>query len=147
MRVNIGPYEDDRVIDVDIDSYDTWNMDHTLAYIILPMLKQLKETKHGAPFVEIEDRPSHLQCLIEKESHDVDPYHFEAWEWAMDEMIWSFEQKTRDWELDYYKYENEPNGALGVKLVWSDNEGRIKHQERMTNGFKLFGKYYESLWD
>jgi hypothetical protein len=42
MKVYIGPYKktsDERKIDVRIDKYDTWNMDSTLAYIILPMLK------------------------------------------------------------------------------------------------------------
>ena len=33
----------DRKIDyVKIDRWDTWSMDHTLSYIILPMLKQLQ---------------------------------------------------------------------------------------------------------
>ena len=36
---------------VKIDRYDTWSMDHTLADIILPMLKQLNTEKHGAPNV------------------------------------------------------------------------------------------------
>ena len=31
-----------------IHKYDTWSMDHTLAHIVLPMLVQLKRTKHGA---------------------------------------------------------------------------------------------------
>ena len=42
---------------VRIDRYDTWSMDHTLADIILPMLKQLDATKHGAPHVDDEDVP------------------------------------------------------------------------------------------
>jgi hypothetical protein len=64
------------------------------------------------------------------------------------EMIWAFEQKTRnDWEGDYYKYEDDPKEMFGMKLVWEDREGRKAHQERMSNGFKLFGKYYEALWD
>ena len=33
-----------RISYVKIDRYDTWSMDSTLADIILPMLKQLKET-------------------------------------------------------------------------------------------------------
>ena len=37
---------------VKIDYWDTWSMDHTLSYIIVPMLKQLKATKHGAPYVD-----------------------------------------------------------------------------------------------
>src|SRR6056300_1710880 len=32
----------DRKIKIRIDKYDTWAMDHTLALIALPMLKQLK---------------------------------------------------------------------------------------------------------
>ena len=39
---------------VKIDRYDTWSMDHTLADIVLPMLKQLQATKHGSPLVEDE---------------------------------------------------------------------------------------------
>ena len=28
-----------------------------------------------------------------------------------------------------------------------DWEGRKAYQERISNGFRLFGKYYENLWD
>jgi hypothetical protein len=72
----------------------------------------------------------------------------------MDEMIWAFEQKLRDnWEGDYYEYrelgmeEDKGDNQFGLKLVWEDEEGRAAHQKRMTAGFKLFGKYYENLWD
>ena len=40
---------------IHIDYWDTWNMNDTLALIILPMLKQLKETKHGSGQVDLED--------------------------------------------------------------------------------------------
>ena len=63
-------------------------------------------------------------------------------------MIWAFEQKARDdWQSDYYTYEEDKDAAFGLKLVWEDREGQKAHQERMTNGFSLFGKYYEGLWD
>ena len=52
---------DKKRISVRIDRYDTWNMDYTLSHIILPMLKQLNETKHGAPYVDDEDVPEHLR--------------------------------------------------------------------------------------
>ena len=42
---------------VKIDRWDTWSMDHTLAHIILPMLKQLDKEKHGAPYTNDEDVP------------------------------------------------------------------------------------------
>jgi hypothetical protein len=28
-----------------------------------------------------------------------------------------------------------------------DSEGMARVQARITNGFRLFGKYYEALWD
>lgn len=137
-----------------IDRYDTWSMDHTLSHIIVPMLKQLRDTKHGSPMVDMIDVPEELRIndVESKEFWDngyTDPKHHDRWEWVLNEMIFAFEQKSRDggWEDDYYKYENDPNATFGLKLVWSDDEGRKAHQERMTNGFRLFGKYYEALWD
>lgn len=122
-------------VKIHIDKWDTWGMDSTLAPIILPMLVQLKATKHGAPYVEMTDRPEHLQCYKEPEDHGTDKFHFQAWDWVLDEMIWAFEQKCRDdWMLDY-DYNK-----------W-DGEGVKAHQKRMSNGFRLFGKYYEGLWD
>ena len=143
-------------VKVHIDRWDTWSMDHTLAPIILPMLVQLKETKHGAPHVDLEDVPKELHgkklTKKQKEQGEVDDKHFERWDWVLNEMIWAFEQKCRDhWEEDYYgqyiEGEGEGDGILGGHFEWTDDEGRQKHQERMSNGFRLFGKYFESLWD
>ena len=50
-----------RKIQVRIDKYDTWSMDVTLSYIIIPMLKQLKETKHSAADVDDKDVPKKLR--------------------------------------------------------------------------------------
>ena len=50
-----------RIKYVKVDYYDTWNMDNTLASIILPMLKQLKNTQHGYAIVDAEDVPIELQ--------------------------------------------------------------------------------------
>jgi hypothetical protein len=141
-------------VKVHIDRWDTWSMDHTLAPIILPMLVQLKETKHGAPYVDLEDVPKELHgkklTKKQKEQGEVDDKYFERWDWVLNEMIWAFEQKCRDhWEEDYYGpyIEGEGDGILGGHFEWTDDEGRQKHQERMSNGFRLFGKYFESLWD
>jgi len=142
-------------IKVRIDKWDTWSMDHTLAPIILPMLVQLKETKHGAPMVDMEDVPKELRATKAQQNKyakggDVDPKHFERWDWIIDEMIYAFEQKNRDhWEEDYYGpyIESEDKRELFGRFEWIDDEGRKKHQERMSNGFRLFGKYYENLWD
>jgi hypothetical protein len=142
-------------VKVRIDRWDTWSMDHTLAPIILPMLKQLKETKHGAPYVESADVPKELRINVHqkvayKKDGTTDENFFKRWDWILDEMIWAFEQKCRDhWEEDYYGpyIESEDKRELFGRFEWTDDEGRKKHQERMSNGFRLFGKYYENLWD
>jgi len=142
-------------VKVKIDRWDTWSMDSTLAPIILPMLVQLKATKHGAPWVDMEDAPKELRATKAQQNKyanagDVDPKHFERWDWVMDEMIWAFEQKCRDdWQDDYYGdyVEDQKNGPLAGSFEWTDIDGKKAHQERMTNGFKLFGKYFENLWD
>ena len=156
MKVNIGPvpnwrfyhnwfydwfgYTPKQKTSVKIHNYDTWSMDHTLAPIILPMLVQLKETKHGSPFVDNADVPKELRLTKKQEKRyleeaDTDPKHFERWDWILDEMIWAFEQKCRDDWMEDYDYNK-----------W-DSEGAKAHQERMSNGFRLFGTYYENLWD
>ena len=142
-------------VSVKIDRWDTWSMDHTLAPIILPMLVQLKATKHGAPNVDPKDVPKELRPTTKwKKAYEgdgtTDPKFFERWDWVLDEMIWAFEQKCRDhWEEDYYGpyIESEDKRELFGRFEWIDDEGRQKHQERMSNGFRLFGKYYENLWD
>ena len=141
-------------VKIRIDRQDTWSMDHTLAPIILPMLKHLKENKQGAPNIDMTDVPQNLR-INDPESKaywdtgEVDEKFFDRWDWVMDEMIWAFEQKCRDnWESDYYgDYIQGKDGPLSGHYEWKDDEGRHLHQERMTNGFRLFGKYYECLWD
>ena len=160
MKVRIGPYRKNRAKRIKIEPFDTWSMDHTLAHIVLPMLAQLKRTKHGAPIVDNADVPKELRMSKKDRiqfanNGSTDDKFFKRWDWVLDEMIWAFNQKCRDnWDDDYYEYREmgleeskDPDSLFGIKLVWEDPEGRMAHQERMTNGFKLFGKYYENLWD
>jgi hypothetical protein len=138
-------------VSVTIDPQDTWSMDSTLSHIILPMLIQLKETKHGSPHVDDVDVPKRLKSTSAKaieNANDTDEFHHDRWEYVLDEMIWAFEQKCRDdWLEDYYDYGEDETGAFGLRLIRADEKGRKAHQKRMSNGFKLFGKYYEGLWD
>jgi hypothetical protein len=153
---------------VKIDRYDTWSMDHTLADIILPMLKQLRESKHGAPFVDDEDVPEELKSTsapVKENEWDTDDNHFKRWDWVLDEMIFSFECKIDDSWQDEFR-----SGHIHYKSIaceWNENgkatmyqmadgpnhtykcdyDGMKVVQERITNGFRLFGKYYEGLWD
>ena len=152
---------------VKIDRWDTWSMDHTLAYIILPMLKQLKDSKHGAPNVDDEDVPRELWSIyaLPREEWETDGNHFKRWDWVLGEMIFAFECKNdeswqdayRSGEIDWkseacgwdengkatmYKHVDGPNHTYkcdydGIKVV----------EDRIQNGFRLFGRYFQNLWD
>jgi hypothetical protein len=157
---------------VKIDYWDTWSMDHTLSPIILPMLKQLKEVKHGSPFVDDEDVPEHLRSTAappKENDWDTDANHFRRWDWAMDEMIFAFECKVDDsWEDAFREGDHDilwipvdaagnqvPKGEHkyyqmkdGPKNTYKcDYDGMRVVEARIQNGFRLFGKYYQALWD
>ena len=162
-----------RVEYVKLDRWDTWNMDRTLGLIALPMLKQLKATKHGAPFVDDEDVPEELKSTSappKENEYDTDANHFKRWDWVMDEMIFAFEHHIDDsWQDAYRSGEHDiqwiktdktyPNPITGKEEATyqmmhgpndtykCDYDGINKVQERITNGFRLFGKYYSGLWD
>lgn len=129
-----------RKVKVRIDNHDVWNMDGTLALIIVPMLKKLKEQKHGAPGVEDEDVPENLRSTAAKPLTEeelslghADELFFDRWNWVLDEMIWAFEQS-----VDGY------NASIGDEF---DREVYGKFMDRVKNGHRLFGKYYMALWD
>ena len=149
---------------IQIDPWDTWNMDHTLSLIILPMLKQLKEKKHGAPFVDDEDVPENLRSTAapaKENEWDTDDNHFKRWDWVLDEMIYSFEFKsgalgeientffTGESDMEWVKLDNGTHQMVrGPDDTHKyDAEGHKIFMTRIENGFRLFGKYYQGLWD
>lgn len=155
-----------RTIEVHIDPWDTWNMQDTLGYIVRPMLKQLKETKHGAPYVDLDDVPKELHgkklTKKQKANGEIDDKHFERWDWVLDEMIFAFESlaggENEDWESSFWSGEHDTqwkkleNGMSEMvhgpnHTAKHDKEGYNAYAERVQNGFRLFGKYYQNLWD
>lgn len=148
---------------VRVDPWDTYSMDHTLALVILPMLKQLKEKQHGAPFVADEDVPTEIRSTsapAKENEYDTDEFHFKRWDYVLDEMIFAFSNDVNeDWEDEFRNGERDIVinwGADGEELVMShgpnhteviDREGMKKHMERVEQGHLLFGKYYSGLWD
>ena len=162
LNKTVNRFGQERKIKVHIDPYDTWNMDNTLAHIIHPMLIQLRNTNHGAPFVEDVDVPEELrstQAPPKENDWDTDENHFKRWDWVLDEMIFAFGQEVDDsWESKYYSGEIEhiwkenddgthtleegPNHTFIV-----DRDGMKIERDRIQNGLRLFGKYYFNLWN
>ena len=162
MKISIGKYpkKGEQKVSIRIDPWDTWSMDRTLALIVHPMLKQLKKTTHGAPCTDDDDVPEHLRSTNakpKKNDWDTDEFHFKRWDWIMKEMIWAFGELARDRDPNFcikkgkYKWvqkEGEDWSEM-VPLVEPvyDMEKMKAYHTRKKNAFRLFGKYYENLWD
>ena len=178
MKIKIGKFPkkgNRRKINVQIDAWDTWSMDHTLALIVYPMLLQLKATKHGVPsnFCEVggEDYVDQDSFDFYKETYN-DSFNekVKLWDEVLDKMIWAFKQIAfEDYEAKYHHGKSEwdfvesdhtfPNPITGkleptYQMVdrdpnshWFDIDGQMLHEEKIQEGLDLFGKYYRNLWD
>lgn len=155
MKVSIGAYKKNttvRSISIKIDKFDIWSMDHTLAMIIVPMLQKLKATKKGAPYTEDEDVPVAIRstsAASKEKEWDTDEFHFERWNYILDEMLWAMQEiagdgKGQDKFFDFSDCEMEVNPS--IKTFKTDFEGLKLHDERIKNGCTLFGKYFTALW-
>ena len=164
-----------RRVSVKIDPWDSWNADDTLAHIILPLLVDLKRNKQGAPVVDPEDvpenmRPGKLEIEQWQKDGTTDALFFKRWDWVLDEMIWAFSEHVKDYDESEGKFWSgthdivwTPVDELGNEVAEEDSkytrmdkgpddtsqwdrEGYNAYMERKQNGFRLFGKYYTSLW-
>ena len=177
MKVILGKYpkgDTQRRISIEIDDFDTWGLDHTLALIILPALIQLKATKHGVPSELTEriggDFDNNLVFdFIKEDDNEVFDQLCDKWDEELDKMIWAFQQLSIDDDYDN-KY-HHGNVKLGWKPIeiphpttgvveqmyemvdenphdhWYDQVGHQLHEQRIQEGLELFGKYYRNLWD
>ena len=157
---------------VKVDYWDTWGMDYSLAHIILPLLHQLHDQNHGAPFVDDEDVPDELKSTSappKENEWDTDQNHFKRWHWVWEEMIFAYKSKLDEsWKeafqsgsfdkisvpIDHagnevpkkqaklFRWEDGPNHTYKC-----DYEGMHAVEARIQNGFRLFGRYYQNLWD
>lgn len=157
-----------RTIKVKIHDYDVWNMYDTLSFLIYPMLVKLKDDKVSYAIVDNEDVPEDMHTVgqLGEKGASPDPMWEAKWEYVLNEMIFAFKAVSDitlnniDWVEKYYTgdwdmqsketiidgetlYEMVPGPNHTYK---ADMEGIKKEQARITNGFRLFGKYYQSLW-
>jgi len=142
MKINLGRYKNNgsaRTQKVQIDKWDSWSADHSMALIIAPLLKQLRDDTHGYPGEE--------------------GMTMAKWKKILDKMIWSFEQLNGDDnESQFYSGKIDwietklPNGNTECKkgpndTFKVDTKGLIKHNKKIQDGLNLFGKYFRNLWD
>ena len=167
MKVSLGKYPKTgyRKVDIQIDGFDTWSLDHSLAMIIYPALIQLKEIKHGVPseFAEVGGEDWHDQQSFDfytETAAECFDLGVARWEEVLDKMIWSFQQLSLDDYDDKYHHGEMDIGwkeidSTGLSEMidknpgghWYDHVGHMMHEDRIQEGLELFGRYYRSLWD
>lgn len=140
MRVTIGePGEgvnNKTDVDVHIDVWDTWSIDHTLSYILVPLLTQLRDTQMGAPVVHNEDVPEELWGPADaswKHTGETDPFWFDRWNYVLNEMIFAMTAIRDDNEHELF--------SNYFSKEYKDYVARVQQ------GCVLFGKYFQNLWD
>lgn len=152
---------------VRIDKYDVWGMYSTLSVIITPMLKLLKEDKMGFPLVDDDDVPEDMRTgPYPSEPPYNDVRHEAKWNYILDEMIFAFETIENEvrydigWADKYYTGKADYHSKeviIDGETLWEmyegpahtlkcDREGLNAEAARISNGFRLFGKYYQNLW-
>jgi hypothetical protein len=120
-------------------------------------------------------RPSKKEIEAFNYDGTTDENFFKRWEWVMGEMIFAFECKLHDWDSVYWTHDDEvpniefePEGPAQLRLfpdekgntvdyeyyslkstgvILTDPDKRQQQADRIENGLRLFGKYYQSLWD
>jgi hypothetical protein len=155
--VVIHEYKEDGNKDyIKIDEWDTWSADTTLSRIITPLLTQLKANAHGAPFVDSEDVPEHLKASVqdfEKLHIDgtTDSNWFNRYNYILDEIIWSMNEIANNKPgqstfFDHSEVDKTEELMVQINTIKLDKEGLNKYENRIQNGCRLFGKYFQSLW-
>lgn len=128
--------------------YDTWDIDYWFLNTIVPMLKQLKENKHGYP--------GNITA--------------EEWDNILDKMILYFTEANEETSSKKNEYKKDFS-----KILWNDNKmiryedltpsqqkyyNDIKHKyfnreyelckyrnKKLKQGFILFNNWFWNLWD
>lgn len=102
--------------------YEFFSLDYSMALYIYPRLCEFKEkyAKYGTPG---------CFCVDEDGNDLVDDSGHEKWLEVLDKMIFSFRETIKDTSPDV-----------------SDKEAYNKYNEKVKEGFRLFGEYYYCLW-
>jgi hypothetical protein len=132
---------------------DTWNLDRTLADIILAGLIKFKEVKDsnkgewfGVPGALCsEDKPFEESC--------------QQWVEILEKMIYAFDYTNEPDLIDYNfefitnRGERDERGLTPMSISYSNKEeyARYRADEEkwlidQQEGFDLFGKYFRNLW-
>ncbi len=136
MKVKIGKYTNHstRKVKIKFNNQDFYSLDHTLALIIAPALKEFKKHKAGIPSFCLSELHWELTSLLKKTKTQQKQIKREEkiaekmWNDIVDAMIWSFETIIAD------------------ETFTGSREERLEHEAKVAHGLECFSKYYGALW-
>lgn len=148
--------------EVILDKEDTWNMDFTVATIVAPLIKQLRETTHSYAAIDKEDVPQELHQTYGTQGEHTEKYSVQAYEWVLNEIEWAMNEisnenkneppyhtktgtmefgeidlKTRTGPLIFDGWESTPESVAANKA----------YHDRIQGACVLLGKYLTTMWD
>lgn len=165
-----------RKIKIKIHNYDTWNVDTTLSPIIYALLKKMEKSGYPyVDDMDVpDDLKSGID--IKQWGMESDTKGMEKWNWVFNEMLWAFERLNDPDDEDQFhtgksdllwQAFDKDNSKIGEPVTlgtevegvkyWQivdgpnhtskyDVKGHTLHNERITRGTTLFGKYFRALW-
>ena len=147
--------------EVILDKEDTWNMDFTVATIVAPLIKQLRETTHSYAAIDKEDVPQELHQTYGTQGEHTEKYSVQAYEWVLNEIEWAMNEISNENKNEPKMYKHvgdiefgeidESTGlgeikSLGVERIHEMEEPNRQYHKRIQQGCVLFGKYFQNLW-
>jgi hypothetical protein len=140
---------------IEVEKFDTWSLDVTLAPIIMAALIAYREEFIFCPsdFVISEGHSQNRQLCFEfytQSDEDLEKRALAAWRETIDKMIWSFEQISLYWDEKYYSRSDREmidwkRSRIELSVEF-DKVGYELHSARIQEGLDLFAKYYRCLW-
>ena len=125
---------------------DCWSVDGHLADIIPKMINQLKGNLHGVPG-DIADK------YVTENEHDIEMIQATAeWESILDKIANAFKLEHAILDSTLYdcknkKEENKIKDLMNNSSLWKNTHIMTKEEKKSRNeGWKLFRKYFGSLW-
>ena len=118
-------------VKIKIRDSDVWNLDFTMALILLPMFKRLKKLKGGASLISDDDVPDELKSTSAPpltDEYDIDDNYFRRYEWVLSEIIWALEETQPD-------------------KLYESHADHFEYESRLNNAFRLMGTYWRTFWD
>lgn len=155
MKAHLGRYPKDpqkpRKICIKIDKWDSWSAEETLAMIIAPLLRQLKETTHAYPPI-LED----TDCTSTDENHSC-PGAIK-WTEILDKIIWSMEEiangepnapemPTPTIDIETSEWTSTRQTQYNPEEMAKYHQDMSEYLSRVQKGCDLLGQFFRDLWD